>query len=55
MLLGQAALIWAEPIDLMGRFSDGPFFWWAILTCSFCAWAELGMKGKARIPQLLPP
>ena len=26
----------------------------AFLTCSICVWAELGMEGKARIPQLVP-
>jgi len=24
----------------------------ALLTCSICVWAELGMEGKARIPHL---
>ncbi|KAL9816315.1 hypothetical protein AtNW77_Chr4g0276371 [Arabidopsis thaliana] len=53
MLLDRATYIWAEPVDLMGRFSDGPFFWWAVLTYLSCVWVELGMKGKARIPHHL--
>jgi len=47
--MGQVVM--GRAVILMGRSSLLETF----LTCFICAWAELGMEGKARIPQLVPP